>query len=435
MHRMRMQHRTRDRRALIAAIGLSSFGDELAIVALALRVEDLTGSAGMVALLFIVSALPHVLFAPVSGWLTDRRETVQTLRWCSLAQAVIATALAFAVGLPLVFVLAFVLGALASVTGPSVFALVPLLDEDGDTSKTNSTIEIAKYTGWISGPLVAGLVAHQSGTAAPLLIDACTFLVLAASTLGMSIRRFPTPPGEATAGDGARAGFAYVANDRLLLLVFIAMAGVVLFAATDNVAEVFFARDTLNQPAIGYGVLASTWLAGMVIGALLARRADTRRAPVWIFGGAIVGGGALVLGAASAALIPAAALFVVAGLGNGIENVAARTLVHGRVPSALHGRVFAAYMGLLSGTQIVATALGGALVVGVGGRQALVIGGLGSLAVGALGLMVLAFVQASPAADAPVVVVEDAGSEPADRGGTQPVEAEQVDSPDRSVWY
>ena len=53
-------HRTRDRRALIAAIGLSSFGDELAIVALALRVEDLTGSAGMVALLFIVSALPHV---------------------------------------------------------------------------------------------------------------------------------------------------------------------------------------------------------------------------------------------------------------------------------------------------------------------------------------------------------------------------------------
>jgi MFS family permease len=433
MHRMRM-HRTRDRRALIAAIGLSSFGDELAIVALALRVEDLTGSAGMVALLFIVSALPHVLFAPISGWLTDRRETVQTLRWCSLAQAVVATALAFAVGLPLVFVLAFALGALASVTGPSVFALVPLLDEQGDISKTNSTIEIAKYAGWISGPLVAGLVAHESGTAAPLVIDACTFLVLALTTVGMSIRRIPAPV-ETTAGDGARAGFAYVTSDRLLLIVFIAMAGIVLFAATDNVAEVFFASDTLNQPAIGYGVLASTWLAGMVIGALLARRADTRRAPIWIFGGAIVGGGALVLGAASAALIPAAALFVVAGLGNGIENVAARTLVHGRVPSALHGRVFAAYMGLLSGTQIIATALGGALVIGVGGQQALVVGGLGSLAVGALGLMTLAFVQASASAEPPVVLVEDAGSAPGAQLADEPVEAEQVDSPERSRWY
>jgi MFS family permease len=404
-------HRTRDRRALIATIGLSSFGDELAIVALALRVEDLTGSAGMVALLFIVSALPHVLFAPVSGWLTDRRETVQTLRWCSLAQAVVATALAFAVGLPVVFVLAFVLGALASVTGPSVFALVPLLDEDGDTSNTNAKIEIAKYTGWILGPLVAGLVAHQSGTAAPLVIDALTFLVLALATLGMSIRRLPITA-EGSGGDGARAGFAYVANDRLLLLMFIAMAGIVLFAATDNVAEVFFASDTLNQPAIGYGVLASTWTIGMVVGALLARRADSRRAPIWIFGGAILGGGALVIGALSAALIPAATLFVVAGLGNGIENVSARTLIHGRVPSVLHGRVFAAYMGLVSSTQIIATALGGALVVGVGGKQALMIGGLGSLAVGALGLMALAFLQTGAGDQTPVVHVEDAGAAP-----------------------
>src|SRR5690242_8652213 len=222
-------HRTRDRRALIAAIGLSSFGDALAIVALALRVEDLTGSAGMVALLFIVSALPHVLFAPVSGWLTDRRETLQTLRWFSCAQAVVAMALAFAVGLPLVFALAFVLGTLASVTAPSVFALVPLLNEDGDTSDTNAKIEIAKYVGWIAGPLVAGLVAHQSGTAAPLVIDALTFLVLGLGTLGMSIRRFPTTVEDAS-GTGARAGFTYVLSDRVLLLVFIAIAGIVLFA-------------------------------------------------------------------------------------------------------------------------------------------------------------------------------------------------------------
>src|SRR5512141_1837891 len=117
---------TRDRRALIAAIGLSSFGDELAIVALALRVESLSASAGAVALLFIVSALPHVVFAPFSGWLTDRRETVKTLRWFSFAQALVAVALAFATNLPLLFVLAFVLGSFASVTGPSVFTLVPL---------------------------------------------------------------------------------------------------------------------------------------------------------------------------------------------------------------------------------------------------------------------------------------------------------------------
>lgn len=386
-----MMEQTRDRRALIAAIGLSSFGDELALVALALRVEALSGSVGAVALLFVAAALPHVLFAPLSGWLTDRRETVRTLRWCSVAQAIIATALAFAGDLPVVFVLAFVLGALASVTGPSVFALVPLLGED-EVSRTNSSIEIAKYVGWITGPLVAGVVASRQGTAAPLLIDALTFAALAVVTLSFKIRRPPIPPDASVNGDGARSGFAYVVRTRLLLLVFVAMGGVVLFAATDNVAEVFFAKDTLGQPEIGYGILASAWMAGMVLGALLARRIAAERAAAWILGSAVVGGASVMVAALSGALLPAAAFFAVGGLMNGIENVAARSFIHSRVPTALHGRVFAAFMGLVSGTQILAAMLGGVLVGAVGGQQALVIGGIGAAAIGFLGLLILALV-------------------------------------------
>ena len=387
--------RTRDRRALIAAIGLSSFGDELAIVALALHVEDIAGSAGAVALLFVVAALPHVLFAPFSGWLTDRRETVQTLRWCSIAQAVIAAGLAFTSALPLLFVLAFALEALSSVTGPSVFALVPLLDEE-DVNRTNSSIEIAKYAGWITGPFVAGAVASRQGTSAPLLIDALTFLALAAVTVGMRIRRPPEAAQDGEASGGARAGFAYVIRDRLLVLVFVGIAGIVLFAASDNVAEVFFAKDTLGEPEIGYGVLASGWMVGMVIGALLARKIPVERAGTWIFACAVIGGLAVALAAFSAALLPAALLFAVGGVCNGAENVAARSLVHARTPEALHGRVYAAFIGLVSGTQIVATILGGVLVGAVGGRQALVIGGLGATAIGVLGLLLLSVLSIGP---------------------------------------
>ncbi len=389
----RAMERTRDRRALIAAIALSSFGDELAIVALALRVNFLSGrSPGAVALLFVAAALPHVLFAPLSGWLTDRRETVQTLRWCSLAAALVATLLAFASTVPVVIALAFVLGSVASVTGPSVFALVPLLGED-DVSRTNSSIEIAKYAGWISGPFVAGLVASRN-TAAPLMIDALTFVVLALVTFGITVRRPPVPAEQLSKDEGARAGFAYIVKDRLLLLVFAVILGVVLFAATDNVAEVFFAADTLHEPAIGYGVLASGWMVGMVVGAILARRVVAERAPAWIAGGAVVGGLAVVAAAASGMLLPAAVLFGVGGIANGLENVSARTLVHGRVPTELHGRVFAAYMGLVSGTQIVSTMFGGVLVGVVGGQEALVVGGLGTAVFGILGLFGLALAPA-----------------------------------------
>jgi hypothetical protein len=49
--------------------------------------------------------------------------------------------------------------------------------------------------------------------------------------------------------------------------------------------------------------------------------------------------------------------------------------------------------------------------------------------------MMLAFVQASANAAPPVVFLEDAGSAPAGRVDAEPVEAEQVDSPERSRWY
>jgi hypothetical protein len=83
-------------------------------------------------------------------------------------------------------------------------------------------------------------------------------------------------------------------------------------------------------------------------------------------------------------------LFAIGGLTNGIQNVAGRSLIHARVPTALHGRVFAAFMGLISGTQIAATMLGGVLVGAFGGQQALVIGGIGAAAVGLLGLLTFA---------------------------------------------
>ena len=102
---------------------------------------------------------------------------------------------------------------------------------------------------------------------------------------------------------------------------------------------------------------------------------------------------------------------MISGAGNGVENVAARDARPRARAAALHGRVFAAYMGLVSSTQIIATALGGALVVGVGGQQALVIGGLGSLAVGLLGLIGLAFVSAAKPA-----VADERTRRCADRG-------------------
>ena len=215
-----------------------------------------------------------------------------------------------------------------------------------------------------------------------------------------------------------------IRRDRLLVVTFSVFAIVILFAAMDNVAEVFFARDTLDADGWGYGLLASMWIVGIVIGAsLIARRlADDRLVPALMVA-SLVGG----LAVATAALLPvlglALAMFVVGGVANGVQSVSVRSLVVHRVEDRYRGRVFAAYGGLANGMQIGAMALAGWLVVAFGGRATLLVGGVGCAVAGSVGLLwygaLPVSVRAMPEvsgersngrADVTVSVVESAGT-------------------------
>ena len=94
----------------------------------------------------------------------------------------------------------------------------------------------------------------------------------------LRVRRAGALRGRAGEESAAREGFRLIRGDRVLVVAFAVIGAVILFAAMDNVAEIFFARDTLRAGAWGYGLLASAWLVGMVGGAtLIARRlADDR---------------------------------------------------------------------------------------------------------------------------------------------------------------
>jgi MFS family permease len=403
--------RGRDFRLLVLSNGLSSFGDELALVALTIKVADLTGSGLAIAGLLLVGILPMVLFAPVAGALVDRTETTGTLAIASLLQAAIALGLAFSQALWLILVLSFLLGTVASVASPAVFALVPKAVDEEDLTPANARMETARYVGMVAAPIAVAALAGQLGDASPvpLVVDAVTFLVIASAAASLSIRRPPAAeePGEGERRRGEfRRGFAFVRRDPVLLIAIVVLAFTVLFAVMDNVAEIFFARnpDLLDAGNWGYGALAAAWLLGMVAGATLiaGRLPDARLAPS-ILVSSVVLGLAVAVAAASANIWIALPLFFVAGMGNGTGSVAIRSLIHHRAPDQVRGRVFAVYLGLATAGQLGATALGGVLVGGEGARaqQTLIIGGLGAFSVGVLGLLWFASipgrVRAAPA--------------------------------------
>jgi MFS family permease len=388
----------RDFRLIVVAVGLSSFGDVLAAVALTIRVHDLTGSGFAVATLLLADLVAHVLFAPWAGILVDRVETVRVLAAVSLGQAAVAVALAFTHSVPLLVGLLFLLGAGATVVTPAVLAILPNVVVRDRTTPANASLEIARYAGATAGPVVAGVLAATIGTGAALLADAGSFAALAIAAALLRVRRPPEGAGREGTGERARArdGFSFLWGEPVLQLAAVVLTITVVFAVMDNVALVFFAKDTLETGDSGYGILVSAWTAGMVAGIfLVARRLRTQSlAPGVILADATTG--VAVLTAAAWPVFPfAIGLFVVGGAGNGIGNVARRSLIHHRTPDRLHGRVFAANAALLSSGQIAAVALGGIFVEAIGPRVTLLVAGAGTVAVSIIGLVAYASLPAA----------------------------------------
>jgi MFS family permease len=379
--------RGRDFRLLTLSTGLSALGDELALIALTIKVAELTDSGWAVAALLLCGVLPLVIFAPAAGVIVDNYETRRTLAIATAIQATLAVGLAFSGELPMILMLTFLLGTASAVENPSIYTLVPRVVGDEHATEGNAYLEGARYTGMIAGPVLAGSLAAGVGTEVALLVDAVTFVVIAVAALLLRVRR--AVPEEFRLEEGAaRQGFRVIRGDRVLVVAFTVIGAVILFAAMDNVAEVFFATDTLGVGAWGYGVLASAWLVGMVGGAtLIARRLRDDRL-LWSMALAAVVNGLAVFAAAAAAMFPlAVALFVLGGLANGVETVAMRSLIVHHVADRFRGRAFASYGALVNGMQIGATAAAGALVAGLGGRAALLIGGAGTAFAGLAGLV------------------------------------------------
>jgi MFS family permease len=406
--------RSPDFRLLVLSNGLSSLGDELALIAITIKVFDISDGSGLaVAAVLLAGVVPLVIFAPISGLIVDRTESTGTLAIASAIQAGIALGLAFAHPLWLIISLCFLLGTVASVASPAVFAIVPSAVDEADLTAANANMETARYVGMVLGPILA--VAFADGA---FLVDAITFLVICSCAASLSVRRPPqaVPEGGRPKGE-ARLGFAFIRRDRVLLIGVVAITFAVFFGTIDSVAEVFFAKDPalLDAGDWGYGGLAAAWLIGMVIGAgWIARRIPENRLAPSLLVATIGGGTAVAIAAMFPAIVLALTMFVIGGVANGVASVSIRSLIHHRVPSDLRGRAFAAFFALAFAGQVAATAVGGVLLATLPSSQdVLLIGGFGSAMIGLIGLGW--FAALPPVVRAPKVV-QLPDTEPIERG-------------------
>jgi Na+/melibiose symporter-like transporter len=388
--------RRHDVRLIVGAVGLSSFGDLLLWVPLALHLEAMTDSPLAVSAFFLALFGPVVVLGGVAGRLTDRVENARLLWTVSLGQAAVVGAMALATGsLAAVLGLTVLLGIGVALSQPAEFALVPAAAGEERVAEANGMVENARYAGMTAGPLLGGALAAAGLLEVALLIDAASFLAVAAAARAMRARRDPRAAAQVEGDRGrARDGVAFLTADRVLRITLAAAVGALLFFSVSIAAEVFYVTDVLRAGEAAYGVLIASWTLGMVAGAVgLARRVPPGALAVAALAGVAVQGAGIATAAAAGVLWAAFAGFTLGGIAHGVKNVVLRTLIHERVPDALRGRAFAAYNAARNAAELGALGAAGLLIGAIGAQPALLLSGAVPLAIGLAALLLLGSVR------------------------------------------
>jgi MFS family permease len=361
---------------------VSTFGDEVALVALTLRLQADGARPYEVGLLFGAGVIPMLFVSRLVGRLVDSCDSRHVLVGAGLVEIACTVPLVFAHSMVVMVMLVAVLGASASVSGATWSALVPRLVGEDHVAGAVSAQQSLNALVAVGAPAAGGLLAGAFGTGLPLAFDAATFVVVTVAAALVRTRRTPSAVRPDGGAAPARGGFEILRADEVLAPLLIGLVVVVLLVGMVDVVLVFLIRATLHAGAAWYGVAQAAWIAGIVAGSLGAALLKTERLRVWA---AIAGAAVTCAALAPFAVVPAVwmlvPLSVLGGIGNGYANVCAATLLVSRTGEAERGRVSAAAGAALGGAQGVSLLLGGGVAAVLSPREIYATAGLLGVAV------------------------------------------------------
>ncbi len=417
-------------RRLLAAYTLNELAFMVGSLALALLVYRKTGSALGATAFFLVAQFVPALISPALVARLEHRRPRTMLPALYWFEALVFFSLALvAMHFSLVAVLALALvDGIAALTARSLAraATVSVTSAAGLLRDGNAVANAAFSVCFMLGPAIGGAVVAAGGTSAALIADGCIFGAIGV-TLATAVGLPEPAPTHASAKGRVRAALAYAREHVLINRLLVLQVFGVLFFTISVPVEVVFAQRTLHAGAVGYGGLLSAWGAGAVAGAAIyARWRWFPSRQLIVLGAGALGSGFLVMAVAptlAVAIVGAA----IAGVGNGVEAVAARTALQEEVEERWMALMMALNESLFQSVPGVGILLGGAITSLWDPRAALAVAAGGSLLVTAVAWFALAPLgsrRGPPAGSGPT----DPGPDP-DAAGGDPDPDE--DDPDR----
>lgn len=360
---------------------ISGIGDGLVLVALPLLAATITRDPGLVAGVAVAQRLPWVVLSLHGGALVDRMPLRRLLPAVEGARAAAllllgGVTLSGDVTLPVLYVVAFVIGTGDTVVASGLHAAIPQMVPQSALSRANGRIHMSQVSGGeFVGPAVGGVL-FGIAAAVPFFVDGISFLVTAVILALVLPGR---PPGATRPQTGISQevlhGLRWFIANPVLRLLAVLIGGFAFFQAAVFALVVLLATGQLQLTEGQFGIFLAMGAIGNLAGAAMAERLPEHRiAAIVLTAGAVTAICYVLMGLTTSAPLAGAA-FLVEGIAIAAANVITVSLRQQLIPLDMLGRVGAAFRLCIYGTMPVGAFLGGLLAQQVGVGRAISIAG------------------------------------------------------------
>ena len=327
---------------------VSTAGSALTDLAAGIYVYDQTGSAFLVGVTLMATAVPSLIVGLIAGVFVDRWDRRKTMMASNLLQAVIVATIPFLldVDITLLFVAILVNAGVKMFFDPAYEALIPEIASDEELTAANAFLQIASFGSTAIGFAGAGLLAAIDIRLA-FWIDSLTFVFSAVCIYFMKTRvKMEAPDEDASVSlvvSNLKTGVRTIRDTPMLRSLFLLGAPVFFAFGLWNVLLLPMAITVLGGSEFEYGIQEGLTSIGFVLGSLfMAKYADRLQIGLWVFVGYMGMGIAGILYGLSPTILIGIVWVTVSGFFNSPSAVARQTLLQRHTPRELRGRVFSA---------------------------------------------------------------------------------------------
>jgi MFS family permease len=371
-------------RNLLIADLVSDIGTFMQNVGAAWLMVSLHAGPGYVALIQTAAALPYFLLALPAGSAGDifdrRRLVLYTEVWMMGVALILAILTIGGLISPwLLLGLTFALSAGDAFETPTWRAILPELVSKDDLAAASALNGIEFNLARAVGPAAAGMVIAVAGVSTAFVANFISFcgVIFVVARWKRPVRK-RTTPAETLAG-ATVAAVRYVRNSPAILTVLV-RTGIILFFSSSLFALLPSVARSVDERAIGYGLLLGCFGAGAIGGALLMQTLRARfSTEMMVSAGVVILGTAIVTITRLHRLSTLALVILVSGAAWVLFISLINALVQNLAPDWVRARVLAIFTLVYMGSFALGSAAWGGVAQHQSVRLALAYSGFGTI--------------------------------------------------------